>query len=201
MAEVKDAVEDAVNRAEQPGSDRLMNVIAALVAVLATVMAVFNIKDGNIVQAMAQAQARSVSAWTYFQAKSTKQNLAESMLDQLSFEREHAGLTPEAAALLDKKIESYRDRVARYESEKQEIRQQAEAFEREYDRLNFHDDQFDIAEAGITVGMAMLGIAALTRRRWLVGFALVFAVVGVASGVSGFLGTDFHLDAIARLLG
>jgi hypothetical protein len=103
MADIKDAIEDVVDKAER-ASDRLNHVIAALVAVLATMMALFNVKDGNIVQAMAQAQARTVDSWTYFQAKSTKQSLAESTLDQLTFERERGtSLTPESAAALDKK--------------------------------------------------------------------------------------------------
>jgi DNA repair exonuclease SbcCD ATPase subunit len=202
MGDIKDAIEDVVDKAEQ-ASDRLISVIAVLVAVLATVMALFSIKGGNIGQAMAQAQARSVNAWAYFQAKSTKQGLAESMLDQLSFERERergVGLAPEAAALLEKKIEFYRERVERYAREKEEIKQQAEAYEQEYEQLNFHDDQFDIAEAGMTVGLAVLGVAALTRRKWLVWFALVFAGVGLASGVAGFVGGSFHLDFVATML-
>ena len=82
-------------------------------------MALFSIKGGNIGQAMAQAQARSVNAWAYFQAKSTKQTLAESMLDQLLLDRERAtGLPPDAIAVLNKKIDVYRGRVERYESEK-----------------------------------------------------------------------------------
>ena len=87
-----------------------------------SVMALFSIKGGNIGQAMAQAQARSVNAWAYFQAKSTKQGLAESMLDQLSFVRERGvGLAPEAAALLEKKIEFYRERVERYASSRRRL--------------------------------------------------------------------------------
>ena len=200
MADIKDAIGEVVDKSGQD-SDRLNKVIALLVAILATLMALFNVKDGNIVQAMAQAQARSVNAWAYFQAKSTKQSLAETMLDQLTFERElESPLTQEAATLLDKKIAFYREKVARYESEKEEIKKQAEGYEQEYDRLNYHDDQFDIAEAGITVALAVLGIAALTRRRWLIWFALVFAGVGLAAGMAGFVGGNFHLDFLASML-
>ena len=200
MADIKDAIGEVVDKSGQD-SDRLNKVIALLVAILATLMALFNVKDGNIVQAMAQAQARSVNAWAYFQAKSTKQSLAETMLDQLTFERElESPLTQEAATLLDKKIAFYREKVARYESEKEEIKKQAEGYEQEYDRLNYHDDQFDIAEAGITVALAVLGIAALTRRRWLIWFALVFAGIGLASGMAGFVGGNFHLDFLASML-
>ena len=200
MADIKDAIGEVVDKSGQD-SDRLNKVIALLVAILATLMALFNVKDGNIVQAMAQAQARSVNAWAYFQAKSTKQSLAETMLDQLTFERElESPLTQEAATLLDKKIAFYREKVARYESEKEEIKKQAEGYEQEYDRLNYHDDQFDIAEAGITVALAVVGIAALTRRRWLIWFALVFAGIGLASGMAGFVGGNFHLDFLASML-
>jgi len=75
VGEVNEAVSEALERAERAESG-LNSVIAVLVAVIATLMALCNIKDGNIVQAMAQAQARGVDAWSYFQAKSTKQHLA-----------------------------------------------------------------------------------------------------------------------------
>lgn len=201
MAEIKDTIDEVLDKAGET-SDRLNNVIALLVVFLATVMALFNVKGGNIGQAMAQAQARSVNAWAFFQAKSTKQILSETMLEQLILERERDGsLTQEGAPLIDKKIAFYREAVNRYEKEKEEIKQQAEGYEQEYDRLNYHDDQFDIAEAGITVALAILGIAALTRRKWLIWCALVFAGVGVASGTAGFVGGSFHLDFLANLLG
>ncbi len=201
MTDIKDVVDEVVESAQERATDRLQGTIAALVAVLATLMALFNIKDGNIVQAMAQTQAQGVNAWAYFQAKSTKQSLAEGTLDQLIFERDR-GLAegPENAALLDKKIAFYQDKVQRYGAEKDAIKQQAEGYENQYNELNIHDDQFDIAEAGITVSLAMLGIAALTRRRWLVGVALVFALVGLSSGIAGFIGASFHLGLIAQLL-
>ena len=64
-------------------------------------MAIDNVKDGNIGQAMAQAQAKSVDAWSYYQAKGVKQNLAEllsfaetqKLIDDLP--REHQKLVTE----------------------------------------------------------------------------------------------------------
>lgn len=201
MADVKQVIDDVVGQTEQV-ADRLISLIAVLVAVLATVMALFNIKGGNVGQAMAQAQAGSLNAWAYFQAKSTKQGLAESMLDQLLVEREgNSGLNAEARTLLETKIEFYREKLDRYEREKLEIKAQAEAYEQEYDRLNVHDDQLDVAEASINMALALLGVAALTRRRWLVWFALVFVGVGLASGIAGFVGGDFRLEFLANILG
>src|SRR6266542_2818865 len=77
-------VDEAVNEAlEQAAGSRLNSIVAVLVALAATFMALDNIKDGNIGQGMAQAQAKMVDSWSYYQAKSTKENLAQATLDQL----------------------------------------------------------------------------------------------------------------------
>jgi hypothetical protein len=43
-------------------------------------------------------------------------------------------------------------------------------------------------------------VSALTKKRWLVVFALVFALFGIVLGLAGFLGWNLHPDALARLL-
>jgi hypothetical protein len=200
MSEIDETISEAVEKARE-SADSLNSVIAVLVALIATFMALCNIKDGNIVQAMSQEQSKAVDSWSYYQAKSMKQNLAESVLDQLTLQREEGtGLAAASAALLDKKIASYTDKVKRYEKEKDEIKKQAEAAQAEYDRLNVHDDQFDISEAALSIAIALLGVSALTRKRWLVGLAILFASFGVLMGLAGFLSWNLHPDAIAKLL-
>jgi len=201
MSDISETVSEAVDSVAESTDSRLNSVIALLVAVIATFMALCNIKDGNIVQAMSQQQAKAVDSWAYYQAKSMKQNLAESMLDQLTLQQESAGSAAgEAAQLLGKKIAVYAGKAKRYETEKEDIRKEAEAAQAEYDRLGIHDDQFDISEAGLSIAIALLGVSALTRKRWLVGVALVFAGFGVLLGLGGFLGWNLHPDAVARLL-
>ena len=201
MPEISDAVSEAVEKAGESEGFSLNSLIALLVALLATFMAVCNIKDGNIVQAMSQQQAKAVDYWSYYQAKGMKQNLAESMLDQLAIQKEEgASLSPAAQALLDKKIAVYTAQVKKYAKEKEDIRKQAEGAQAVYDRLNVHDDQFDMSEAGLSISIALLGVSALTRKKWLVGFALIFALFGVVLGLAGFLGWNLHPDALAKLL-
>ena len=55
---------------------------------LATFLGVCKVKDDNIVQAMQQDQAGAIDTWAYFQAKSTKQNLAQSVAEQLTIQRD-----------------------------------------------------------------------------------------------------------------
>ena len=192
MSAIEETIQEIIETPPAvPGhDDRLGSWIAICVALSATFMAVCNIKDGNIVQAMGQAQAHSVSKWSQYQSKSTKQNLAETTL---------------ALAQLQKAPESlqahYKAEIARYEKEKGEIQAEAKGLEAEYDRLNVHDDQFDMSEACLSVALALFGITALTKKRWLLVFACCLAGLGVLLGLGGFLGWAFHPDWLARLLG
>jgi hypothetical protein len=207
MSDLSDTVSDAVDKAHEPpageeGGSNLNSLVAVSVAVVATFIALCNVKDGNIVQAMQQAQASGVDEWAYFQAKGTKLNIAESARDTLVLQREMAAssLSPEARALVDKKIADYDAKIRLYEQEKAEIKKTAEGFQKEYDRLNVHDDQFDMAEALTSVAIALLGITALTRKRRLLYVAWAFAAFGVVLGIAGFAGLNLHPDFLARLL-
>jgi hypothetical protein len=208
MSDLSDTVSEAVDKAQEEapgggvGSVSLNSLVAVSVAVVATFIALCNVKDGNIVQAMQQAQANGVDEWAYFQAKGTKLNIAESARDQLILQREISGaqLSPEGRALMDKKIADYDAKIRLYEQEKAEIKKKAEGFQEEYDRLNTHDDQFDMAEALTSVAIALLGITALTRKRRLLYVAWTFAAFGVVLGIAGFAGLGLHPDFLARWL-
>jgi hypothetical protein len=196
MTDISEAVEEAVERAQEEASS-LNSIIAALVAIAATFMALCNVKDGNIVQGMAQAQAHAIDQWSYYQSKGTKLNIAENALDQLTLQR---AITPSAAALIDARIAVYQKQIAKYSKEKDDIRKVAEGAQKDYDALNFHDDQFDMSEACMSVSIALFGITALTRKRWLLGVACVFMVLGVTFGLAGFFAWRIHPDFFARWL-
>jgi hypothetical protein len=192
MAEIADTVSEAIEEGGHGG--RMNSIIALLVAVTATFMALCNVKDGNVVQAMAQDQASAVDAWAYYQAKGTKQNLAEATLDQLTLERDlRPELSAEGRARLDAKIAEYAANVKKYEKEK------VEGFQADYDRVNMRDDQFDLAEAMMSVSIALFGVTALTRKRALLGVGLVFAGVGVLFGLAGFFRWGLHPDFLTSV--
>ena len=197
MGEVDEPISGALEHAAE---SRLNSIVAVLVALAATLMALDNIKDGNVTQAMSQAQARSVDAWSYYQAKSTKQNLAEATLDQLQTMRATAAAGATGREEIDKKIAAYQAVIARYDKEKADIKAEAEGYQHEYDRLNLHDDQFDLSDAGFSVSIALLGVTALTRKRWLLGVAAVFLAIGVTFGLAGFFNWQLHPDKLMAWL-
>jgi hypothetical protein len=198
MADMSDAISEAVEKA---GASRLNTIVALSVAVTATFTALCNVKDGNICQTMAQEQAEAVDAWAYYQSKSTKENIAQSALDQLELDRDLAvNPSPEARALIAKKLAEYAERIKHYETDKASIQKTAEGHRAQYDRLNVHDDQFDMAEALMSIGIALFGVTALTQKRSLLVTALVFAGLGAVMGLAGFLGLNLHPNFLAALL-
>lgn len=197
MSDISETVSEAVENASE---SRLHSAIALLVAIIATFMAICGVKAGNLGQAMAEAQANMVNSWSYFQAKSTKQNLAEATLVQLQVQRA-AATTPDAIARLDTLIGKYEANVKRYETEKNEIKTQAEGFQKKYQSLNEHDDQFDLSDASLSVAIALLGITALTKKKWLLVFAILFMLFGMFFGLAGFLQWNVHPEALTELLG
>jgi hypothetical protein len=189
MTDIAETIQEPL---ENAGNSRINSMVALFVAITATFMAICNVKDGNIVQSMDQAQAHSIDAWSYFQAKSTKQALAENTLEILQSQK---------VAGNDSLIKKYEAQIAKYEKEKNVIRAQAEGFQKDYDDINLFDDQFDMTEALLTIAIAMFGISALTQRKWLLYFAASMSLVGIIYGLAAFLKISLHSDFISKILG
>ena len=168
------------------GGGSLTNQIALFTAVIATVGAIFAYM-GGATQANAglyknTAAIRKTEAsnqWNYFQAKSTKQSLAELSRD----------LAPSAA---DR--DKYQAKVDRYEKEKKEIQANAEKIEAEataWDKKS--DEQMHLhhrwaqATTALQVSIALAAIALLTRKRWLEWGMFGVGAVGLAIGVAAVL--------------
>ena len=199
MSEIAEQIQESVERGRE---SKLNGLIALFVAVVATFVALCNVKDGNVVQAMQQSQAKSIDMWAYYQSKSTKQNIAENTAETFKAQLEMAGnLKPELRTGMEARIAEQQRLVKKYEAEKDAIRKDAEQAGRDYDAMNVHDDQFDLAEACLSVAIALAGVTALTRKRWLFGVAFVFAGIGMLFGLAGFFHWQLHSDLMARLLG
>ncbi|HNW93798.1 MAG TPA: DUF4337 domain-containing protein [bacterium] len=197
MGEVDEAVQEIT---EEAGASKL-TTIALLVTLTATFLALCGVKAGNVGQAMDKAQASAIDGWAYYQSKSTKQNIAEAMVAELTV---LAGLPGQSAAAQQRiaaQLAGYREKVARYETEKKEIEAQTRGFEQEYAALNYRDDQFDLTEALLSMALALFGVTALTKKRWLLVVACIPMVAGLVFGLAGYCGWAIHSDWFAVVLG
>ncbi len=175
---------------------RLNRLVAMTVVVLSVFMGVSNIKDGNIVQAMAQAQANAIDRWGEYQATRTKTHVAEGARTEVAV-LTGAHPSPQAVAALA----AFDANIARYEREAPQLAAQARGYSAQYDALNVHDDQFDASEAAISTAISMAAVAALAESFWLLVGGWAFGAFGLFMGICGFAGWGFHPDLLSSLLG
>lgn len=163
------------------GGGSMTNQIALFTAIVATVGAIFAYM-GGATQANAglyknNAAIRKTEAsnqWNYFQAKSTKQSLAEISRD----------LAPTPS---DR--ERYQAKIDRYEKEKKEIQAQAEKIEAEakdWDRqsdVQMHQHhRWAQATTALQVAIALAAIALLTKKKWLEWGMFGMGAIGLGIG-------------------
>ncbi|MFC6282074.1 MULTISPECIES: DUF4337 domain-containing protein [Polaromonas] len=165
---------------------RMINQIAMFTAIIATVGAIFSYMAG-FTQANAglfknNAAIKKTEAsnqWNYFQAKSTKQSLAEVSRDLTLSETEKA---------------KYQAKIERYEKEKNEIKAVAEGLEKNAtnwdkqseDQMHQHH-RWAQATTCLQVSIALAAIALLTRKKWLQYGMFGVAVAGVGIGIAAML--------------
>jgi hypothetical protein len=176
------------------GSDGFSNNIAVMTAILATVGAAFGYLGGATQNDAALYKnnaaidkTQAANSWNYYQAKSSKQNLAELLMTL-------PGVDPKR----------YEPEVARYKTEKDDIKKEAEKWEESSKEWNHKSDeamhqhhQWALATTAEQIAISLAAITLLTRKKWMMGLAYGVAAVGIALGVFAWL----HIDPIGALLG
>ena len=123
-------------------------------------------------------QAQASDQWSYYQAKSIKQNLYEAV-------REVAGKSSPTNGEHDKQaMEAFNAKVAKYDIEKKEIKQKAEQLEQERDAARVaatsasqHGGGMGMAIAIFQISIALASICMVTKKRPLWYVALVLAAL------------------------
>ena len=186
-------------RTDEDRRERFNNMVAILVALISAFLAVSNVKNGNIVQAIQRSQALLTDSWNQYQAKRMRQFELELEVRRAQALSRDGVLkdTPENRSLLA----SWQAEIERYKGELQDLTMQARAHEAEYKRLNDTDDVFDLSDSFLSLALALLAIAALTRIPWLLALAAGVSLVGLGFGTAGFAGvTDVKPDWLMVLL-
>lgn len=175
----------AMEHAAHADPHGLAGRLAVATAVLATIGALFSYM-GGLTQANAglfknNAAIKKTEAsnqWNYYQAKSSKQNLAELALE----------LAPEPRRAF------YGDEVKRYKREKEDIKKDAEKLEAEASEWDKRSDEqlhqhhrWAQATTALQVSIAIAAISLLTKSRQLQLGVYALGALGIAVGVLAWL--------------
>ena len=174
-----------VEHVAQHGGDRFTSRLAVLTAILSTIGALFGYMGGHSQNAALllknEAAIQKTSAanqWNYYQAKSNKQNLAELSITLTSGETQ----------------EKYKQDVARYKKEKEEIKVDAEKLEAQAKSADQKSElemqvhaRWALATTLLQIAIAMSAITLLTRKRWLLAGVYGATGLGLVIGTMGYL--------------
>ena len=200
MEHVEAAEEDApkASSPEEQRRSRLNARVAVTVALLATFMGICQVKDGNVAQAMAQAQAKSNDYWAWYQFRKVRSDLFQAMADQ--FRLEALSAPAAARATYSRQAVAYQSKAKEQQAEMKKTQKEAESQDRQYDALNLHDDQFDLSDALLSVAIALLALTSLTQKPWLYILSMLPTSLGVVMGLAGLLNWNLELEALTKLL-
>ena len=164
----------------------LGQTVAVFTAVLATVGAIVSYQGGHSQNEAlfykndaVLKKAEASNTWAQYQAKSTKQNLAE--------------LAEGLASTSEQKIR-YAGEIKRYGEEKAVLKKVAEGQElasvasnvKSEAALNPHD-KLAMAMTFIQIAISLASICVLTRKRWMLGLAGAGAAIGLGYWAAAYL--------------
>jgi len=178
---------------------RVSSLVAITIALLATFMGVCKVKSDNIARAMQMAQTDRVDNWNWYQARNIRQEILSSSAAQLQTQLLAAPASAQAG--YQKQIADFTKHAKDQKEKMAKIQITAEEAGKRYEKLNFHHDQFDIAETALTVAISVLAITALTGAAWLYYLALLPAACGIIMGIAGLSYSSLNIEALAKFLG
>ncbi len=173
-----DAVHHAAEHDTGSKGHSLNQWVAIFTAILAALGAMVSYQGSNLMNEVllykneaVLKKTKATDEWNYYQAVSTKSHLMEMALVLAS---------PDKTA-------SFKEKIAKYETQKGEIKARATALENESTaaneasaRLNKPHHDLEIAMIFFQIAISLASITALTGRRWLFFLGLGSATVGLA---------------------
>lgn len=166
--------------------EKWMKGIAITTTVLAVVASIASSRSAFFIAKAQLLTALEGSQWSYYQAKSIKQNLGD--IQMKAFQSQILGATtPEQKEFLTKNMQEYSENIERYEQEKNDIKKLAETTGKENGIVVKKGSQFSLAVVFSQIGIMLSSVGALIRRKdmWIVG--LIIGAISFVFLANGFL--------------
>jgi len=164
--------------------DNFASRIAVMTAIMATVGAMLSYQAGSTESEAAMdknnaaiIKTEAANQWNYYQAKSSRQNLAELATHIPGVDAAH-----------------YKDEIERYKSQKEDVRKQAEkleatskAWDEKSEQALHQHHRWAQAMTAIQIAISLAAITLLTRKEWLKRMSYAAAGVAVVLGSLAWL--------------
>lgn len=148
--------------------------LALSTAIMAVLAALTTLYMGKFSSRAIMSQGQESDQWAYYQAKSIKGSTFETSKKMLELQlMTQKGLSTEATAEFQKTLNKYADDIKRYDIEKKEIKDKAEAIAKVKLKAQEMGGNFAYALIFLQIALMLSSIASLTKRHYLWYIALV----------------------------
>ena len=148
--------------------------LALSTAIMAVLAALTTLYMGKFSSRAIMSLGQESDQWAYYQAKSIKGHTFEVNLKTLELQYlTQKGMSPQASAEYRKTMKKYSDELKRYDGEKKEIKDKAEAIAKVKLKAQDMGGNFAYALIFLQIALMLSSIASLTKRHYLWYIALI----------------------------
>jgi hypothetical protein len=165
--------------------------IAILISILAALLAICEVGGKSAQTNALNANIEAANLWNFFQAKTIRMTVMRTAGEALEAEG-FEGAVPEKAERVAKRIASWKDTAARYDSEpstnegRKELMARAKQAEAVRDKSLSAYHMFEYGSAALQLGIVLASAAVITEVALLAFMALGLGGVGVFFGLLGW---------------
>lgn len=148
--------------------------VALTATVLAVLAAIASLRAASYCTKVQIATTKEANQWAYYQSKSIKEHSYTLNLDIIAAVRLLETKNPKAQKFLSGKIKEYEDEIARYNKEKNQIKQSAEDIIKEQEGYKKKNGDFALAVMLLQVAIMSSAVGALIKKKimWLLGLII-----------------------------
>ncbi|MBI5886512.1 MAG: DUF4337 domain-containing protein [Deltaproteobacteria bacterium] len=181
------AVDNGNQQQAQSNTQTWVTWVALTTAAVAVLTAFTTLFMGKYSSRTMLYQAQESDQWAFYQAKSIKSHTYE--LEKQQLELTLASLKGRISKDLDAKyrkvINEYAGNIARYDSEKKEIKEKAEGHARDRQTSQLKSGQFSYGLIFMQIALMLSSIAVITKKKPLWYFGIAVAALGCVFFING----------------
>ena len=167
---------------------------AVAIAVFAMMLAICGLGGSNAGKDATMNNILASNFYNFYQAKNIRQTSLKLAADEIELTRLTDPALPEAnRTALQKKLDSYKADIQRYETEpstnegKKELLARAKEHEELRDHALRQDPYFDYAEALLQIAIVLISVSIIATLPWLAMFGGIVGLIGVLLTINGYL--------------
>ena len=168
--------------------ERWLNYLALTTVIFAVCATLSTFKGGSFSTRSVLSQTQASDQWAFYQAKSIKGYLYELQKEKIELELGSFGRNAPKSVIEDyrKKIETYSQKISKYETEKEKITADAKGFEKTRDDAQQHQKAFGIAVIFLQIAILLSSVSALLKKKLLWIVSLCAGLSGMVYFANGF---------------